>query len=122
MKGHLPAPPEKRFLIIARTYYKGDFCPLTECSLSTQALMAYQMDRPDLGSGRVLAFRRGDSPFVAANFALRGLDVSADCEVENVDTGETWTMSAGALAEEGVTITMDSAPESRLLFYTKKGE
>ena len=84
--------------------------------------MAYQMDRPDLGSGMVLAFRRGDSPFVAANFALRGLDVSADCEVENVDTGETWTMSAGALAEAGVTITMDSAPESRLLFYTKKGE
>lgn len=103
----------------ARDYYKGDFYPLTDCTLSTKDWLAYQMNRDDLGEGIVVAFRRPDSPYVTAEFLLKGLDIHAEYEIENADTGEICKISGKSLSEKGVSVTMHKAPESCLLFYKK---
>ena len=45
-----------------RTFYEGDFYPLTPYSHSESVWMAYQMHRPDIDAGLVVAFRRSESP------------------------------------------------------------
>ena len=46
-----------------RPYYLGDFYPQTEpTGLDRDVWCAYQMHRPDLNSGFVLAFRRNECP------------------------------------------------------------
>lgn len=103
----------------ARPYYKGDFYPLTNCTLSTQDWLAYQMDRPDLGGGLLIALRRKDSPFLTAQFRLQGLDPAADYELENADTGEKSRWKGRQLAEQGITVAMTKAPASTLVFYKR---
>ena len=41
-----------------RTYWLGDFYALTEASYSTDDRLAFQLHRPDLDEGMILAFRR----------------------------------------------------------------
>ena len=43
-----------------KPYLWGDFYPLTKCDTSTDRVLAYQLDRPDLGRGVIFAFRRQD--------------------------------------------------------------
>jgi alpha-galactosidase len=104
----------------ARAYYKGDFYPLTECTLSRQDWFAYQMDRPDLGEGLILAFRRQESPFITAEMPLKGLDIEAIYDLENADSGETVTVSGKSLIEKGISISITTKPGSWLLFYKKR--
>ena len=103
----------------ARPLYYGDFYPLTECSASSLDWLVYQMDRPDLNQGMVMAFRRPDSPFAEGLFPLKGLPAEGVCEVEDADTGDVSRYSAGSLMKTGLTITMSKRPESRLIFYRK---
>jgi alpha-galactosidase len=103
----------------SRASLQGDYYPLTGCSVSPKDWLAYQMHRDDLGEGIVVAFRRPESPLVSAEFRLQGLDPNADYEVENADTGEVRRSSGQSLAQKGVTVTMNAAPESCLLFYKK---
>jgi len=46
-----------------RKIFYGDFYPLLAWSQSADAWAAWQYDRPDLGEGLVVAFRRAESPF-----------------------------------------------------------
>ena len=48
-----------------RKYFYGDFYPLLSFSLAADAWAAWQYDRPDLGEGMVVAFRRHESPVPA---------------------------------------------------------
>ena len=41
-----------------RPYWLGDFYPLTEASYSPEDWLAFQLHRPDLDEGMILAFRR----------------------------------------------------------------
>ena len=45
-----------------RKYFYGDFYPLLSFSLAADAWAAWQYDRPDLGEGMVVAFRRHAVP------------------------------------------------------------
>ncbi|MGO8690291.1 MAG: alpha-galactosidase [Thermoguttaceae bacterium] len=56
-----------------RKYWYGDFYPLTPCTPATDAWIAWQLNRPDLDEGLVLAFRRKDSRQPALEVKLRGL-------------------------------------------------
>ena len=57
-----------------RPYYLGDFYPQTEpTGLDRDVWCAYQMHRPDLDSGFVLAFRRNECPSDTLVPALGGL-------------------------------------------------
>jgi len=56
-----------------RPYWTGDYYPLTPWTLEPGAWMAWQLHRPDLDSGIVLAFRRQGSSYSALQVKLRGL-------------------------------------------------
>jgi alpha-galactosidase len=68
-----------------RKFWYGDFYPLTPCSTSPEAWTAYQLHRPDLGSGLVLAFRRARSVYTGVGVSLRGIAADRDYRVEFID-------------------------------------
>jgi alpha-galactosidase len=83
---------------------------------------AFQMDRPDLGEGVVVAFRRPEAWAVSGDFRLQGLAPDAEYELQDADTGKTWKQSGNELRERGLRMTLETAPESRAVFYrTRKG-
>ena len=58
-----------------RKYWYGDFYPLTPCAMADDAWIAWQLHRPDLDEGLVLAFRRKDCRKSSLGVKLRGLIV-----------------------------------------------
>ncbi|MEI6970318.1 MAG: alpha-galactosidase [bacterium] len=104
----------------ARPFFYGDYYPLVGRTPAADAWMVMQFDRPDMGEGVVLAFRRQDSPFVSADCQIR---VKADAEyvLEDADTGRTWRQSGRELLEHGLRLTIETARESRLVFYRAEG-
>ncbi|MEI8313028.1 MAG: hypothetical protein WCH98_19955, partial [Verrucomicrobiota bacterium] len=78
----------------------------------------YQLHRPDLGQGCAVAFRRPGCRYSAAEFPLRGLDPTAEYELEDADTGRLWRQSGTALAQPGLKLTINDLPGSSLIFYT----
>jgi alpha-galactosidase len=103
-----------------RQYYYGDYYPLTGYSQAKDAWMAYQMDRPDLGKGMVVALRRPESPYESASFPLLGLDTSARYEVTLLDSGKRETCAGRALVEDGLRVMMAGRPGSCVLVYRKE--
>jgi alpha-galactosidase len=102
-----------------RAYYHGDFHPLTGCSSSDRDWFAYQMHRDDLGEGVVVALRRPQSPFTAADFRLSGLDPAARYEVRDLDGGPTIQADGATLMENGLHVTMDQRPSSVVRIYRR---
>jgi alpha-galactosidase len=99
--------------------YLGDLYPLTDITLKPEDWLVYQMHRADLGEGMVVAFRRENSPFISAEFALQGLDADTVYRVEDADSGESRTCTGQELATRGVPFSMPQLRDSRLLFYRK---
>lgn len=102
-----------------RPYFEGDFYPLLSYTLAEDAWAAWQCDRPDLGEGCLVALRRQRSPFASMQARLQALDAEATYELRDADTGSAWTVSGRELLEQGVAVTIDTAPGSRLLTYRK---
>ena len=105
-----------------RPYLTGDFHPLTNCTTSPMDWFAFQMDRPDLGEGVVVAFRRPEAWAVSGDFRLQGLAPDAEYELQDADTGKTWQQSGNELRERGLRMTLETAPESRAVFYRTTSE
>jgi alpha-galactosidase len=104
----------------ARPFFVGDYYPLIEPHTSgSQHWAVYQMDRPDLDGGFVMAFRRKDAPWEKGSFKLHALDSNASYEVENADTSRTITLSCSEL-RKGLEITLSDPESSALLFYKKR--
>ena len=99
--------------------YYGDYYPLTEYSLDQDAWMAWQFDRPDLGTGMVQVFRRSDSIFVSASLPLRGLDAEADYIVTDLENDEARTIGGRELLEDGLPVTMPDKPGAKVFAYEK---
>jgi alpha-galactosidase len=59
--------------------YYGDYYPLTGYSLSTNVWMAWQFNRPEIGSGIVQAFRRDTNDQSTRSFLLKGLKPNTAC-------------------------------------------
>jgi alpha-galactosidase len=66
-------------------YFYGDFYPLTQCSAEPDQFIAYQMHRPDLNAGLVLAFRRAKCDVIGRSVGLGGINAQGRYEVEFVD-------------------------------------
>ncbi len=84
-------------------YWYGDFYALTPCTLSPEAFVAYQLHRPDLNEGLVLAFRRADCNYLGLILGLNGIDPSAQYNVVTIDgKGEktTRTLSGHELTSD----------------------
>ena len=102
----------------ARPFFTGDFYLLTENNVSPATWSAYQMDRPDLGGGFVMAFRRQDAPQNSESFKLQRLDEKATYEVTNADTGKVNSVSGESLVK-GLEIRLPESQSSALFFYHK---
>ena len=99
----------------------GDYYPLTEINSSEQNWCAWQYDRPDLGQGYVMVFRRSKSPFVSASLALHGLDPGADYVLTNADTQESKTVN-GAVLAGGYLIDLTKPATNLFLTYRRAGK
>jgi len=77
-----------------KKYQLGDYYPLTGCDANTDSYMAYQLDRPDLKSGMILAFRRQDCE--TGRFAVRPvLEEGAEYILTDLDTGKKVAICGG---------------------------
>ena len=91
-----------REMMANRKYWIGDFYPLTLWTMSPERWMAWQLHRPDLDEGIVLAFRHKESPFSALQAGLRGLNPAKHYRVEFINEeheAAIKTMSGRQLAE-----------------------
>jgi alpha-galactosidase len=104
-------------------YMLGDFYPLTAYSLDDRDWMAWQFDDPEAGAGMVQAFRRKDSPFLAARFPLHGLDPAATYEVTDLDApGAGQRFTGKALIEDGLPVTITRWPWAVIFVYRRVRE
>ncbi len=102
-----------------RSFYYGDYYPLTSYSQARDLWQAYQLDRPDLARGMVVVLRRPDSPYESARLVLRGLDGDGAYQVRNLDTEERITVSGKALVTEGLSVVLKARPDSALFIYER---
>jgi alpha-galactosidase len=103
-----------------RRYYYGDFYPLTDYSLSRGIWVAYQLDRPDLGEGLVVALKRPESPYTRARLKLNALEEGEFYQVFNVDAGAATRYSADDLVKKGLEIDLEENPDSALFVYRRE--
>jgi alpha-galactosidase len=66
-------------------YWYGDFYPLTPATTATDVWAAYQLHRPDLNAGLVLAFRRSGCPRETQSIKLGAINPAANYSVERID-------------------------------------
>ena len=103
-----------------RELFLGDFYPLLSFNLAEDGWAAWQFDRPDLGAGAVLAFRRPQSPLVGAALLLKGLEPETQYEFRDADGG-TVTQGAGKdWMAKGLRVDMPDKPAAKLLIYKKR--
>lgn len=113
-----------------RPYFLGDFYPLVDtytppatgwrsAQMDAEEMRwcAYQMHRPDLGAGFVLAFRRLDAPERRFTCDLGGIDDAATYEVETYGGGVE--KMNGAILKRLV-IDLPAPRSFKLLFYRRK--
>ena len=106
-------------LIEVRPYFLGDFYPLLSFSLSDDTWACWQMDRPDLGEGMLLALRRPASPFTSMKPRLQGLEADVTYELRDADTGEVLRIQGRELLEQGIRLDIEKQPGSKLYTYKK---
>jgi len=100
-----------------RPYMLGDFYPLCPHEASESAWFAYQFDRPDLGAGVVVVFRREQCAEAETTLTLHAIDPTADYEVTFQDTPSRQTLKGEALA--GLKVPVPAAPGSAILYYRR---
>ena len=81
--------------------------------------MVYQLNRPDLGKGVVVALRRPQSPYQSGRFALVGLDGQTSYRVTNLDTKQQTTCAGKQLLEAGLEVSLETQPGSALFLYER---
>ncbi len=101
-------------------YFYGDYYPLTPYDTSNSVWMAWQFDRPDLGTGMVQVFRRAESPYETSVYRLNGLDPEATYEITNLDEAGTVTRTGRQLLEEGLRVSSPVAPAALIFTYRAK--
>jgi len=104
-----------------RSFYYGDYYPLTEYSQARDVWMAYQLDRTDQGQGLVVALRRPASPYQSARLVLRELAENALYKVRDLDAKTERTYPGRELVRDGLEISIGTRPGSALLVYERQG-
>ncbi len=103
-----------------RPCFLGDFYPLTPITGNEQEWCGYQLDRPDLGEGMALLFRRAESLYFGLDAHLQALDPEAVYEYTmstDYDTPAPQRASGAELRRQRITI--NEAPGCVLLRYGK---
>lgn len=102
-----------------RPYMSEDFYPLTQVSDRSDIWCAAQFDRPSEHDGIVQIFRRENSPYETASFALFGIDQTANYIFTDADDGKEMAISGAELAEKGFCIGLKEKRTSKIYFYKK---
>ena len=103
-------------------YYYSDFYPLMRYTLDNSAWLAWQFHQPETGEGVVEAFRRAESPYVAARLPLRGLDPAARYTFTNIDGGKPQEFTGRQLLDEGLHVAIESKPGVAIITYKTSKE
>jgi alpha-galactosidase len=102
-----------------RKYFYGDFYPLLTFSLAPDVWAAWQYDRPDLGEGMVVAFRRHEAPFAQWEAKLQALEPAAEYDLYARDAQTTRRLTGAQLMAEGFGVTIGEKPGSALFTYKR---
>jgi len=100
-----------------RPLYNGDFYPLTPINLNEDVWCAWQFDRPELGRGFAMFFRRPKTAQASFEADLHGLDRNTSYEVDFADIARVQTLTGDQLAHLRVEI--PTAPGSLLVSYRR---
>ena len=98
----------------------GDYYPLLPINVDEHHWCGWQLDRPDLGKGLAVLFRRSKSPYAAVDVALKGIDAGAAYDVtfsETYEVKQSKRMSGADLAR--LRVAVDSVPGSVLILYRR---
>ena len=103
----------------AREFFYGDYYPLSPYSTSDDAWIAYQFHREDLRGGIALIFRRQNCPQSDFLINFKGLNPSAKYEliISDDKLEKKRRVLSGKRLMEGITLTIEQAPGSLLVFY-----
>ncbi len=103
-----------------RPYFYGDYYPLTESRNNTNdnTWLAYQLNRPELGDGIVLAFRRGGANRDSIQVKLSGLDENASYDLFFEDYNLTLRKTGRELMKK-LEFAIPQKPSSLMIRYTK---
>jgi alpha-galactosidase len=103
-----------------RKFFLGDLYPLLPITTSAADWHAYQLDRPDLGEGIALYFRRHRSPYLSVQANLRALDPGAKYEYSlSPDYAEGQPQETTGAELPAIPIAIDQAPGCVLLRYSR---
>jgi alpha-galactosidase len=102
-----------------RPYFLGDIHLLTPCAYDLDSWLAYQLILPEKQEGAILAFRRPESPMTSGCFQLQGLDAAGTYTFEDADDGRTEEAGGQELMKTGLPLAIETARDSRLVFYRK---
>lgn len=103
-----------------RPYWLGDYYPLTKISLDDNAWSGWQFNRPDLGEGFAVLFRRPKSVQTAMEMGLKDLDPNGRYAVSFAKTYDAipkGVMTGAQLAH--LRIEIGSAPGRLLVRYRR---
>jgi alpha-galactosidase len=103
-----------------RDMYYGDYYPLTSYSQARDVWIAYQLDRPDLGKGMIVALRRPDSPYESVRVPLRGLTEDAAYQFTDLDSGTKAEHRGRDLLKAGLPIHLGARPGSCIQLYQRQ--
>jgi alpha-galactosidase len=107
---------------VAPFVLEGNYYPLTPYSRAGSDWLAWQFNRPEKGDGVVQIFRRSESPYVRADFRLRGLAPAAIYEVWNFDVAGTTMIAAKELIEKGLIVEIKDKPGAAVITYRQQKE
>ncbi len=105
--------------MFVRPFHYGNFYPLTEYNTGEGVWLAYQLDRPDLKQGLVIAYRRSRCPYPTAILKLFDLDRKRTYRFKNLDTGKSKTYQGSELMDQGLQVELSGTPDSVIFWYSK---
>ena len=98
----------------------GDYYPLTPYSIDANHWIAWQFNRPEIGTGFVQVFRRDSCETSSITFHLRGLNLKDHYQITNFDKKEKIILTGKELAEEGLKVEISDKPGSAIITYKKQ--
>ena len=101
-----------------RPYFEGDYYPLFSHRVSDRVWYGYQLHRHDAHRGMVVLFRRSECLVNTATITLNDIEPHAAYSLTDKDSGHTQEIKGSAL--RALTIKIEHAPGSRMLFYEQK--
>lgn len=102
-----------------REFFYGDYYPLLSGTFDGSFWVAYQFDRPDLGAGMILAFRREGSSRGTVQLTPGGLEPSSMYTFTFVDAEVTVTLTGAEAERTGLEVALDGGPKSALITYCR---